>query len=47
VDFAAGHHVLLSAFGDSAIWAVAVTGATMWWLFQVLIMTLIIGSNGP
>jgi hypothetical protein len=28
VDFAADHRVLLSAFGDSAIWAVAVIGAS-------------------
>jgi hypothetical protein len=46
VDFTADHHVLLSAVGDSAIWAVAVTGGDMWWLFQVLIMTLVVGSNG-
>jgi hypothetical protein len=44
VDFIADHRVLLSAFGDSAIWAVAVMGATMY-LLQVMIFCAIVGSN--
>ena len=44
MGFTADRRVHLSAFGDSAIWAVAVIGSDMY-LMQALIFCAVVGSN--